>query len=130
MAYKSKSSAINGWLVIDKNSGYSSTTIVNKVKWLLNSRKAGHAGTLDPDATGILAIALGEATKTIPYLTDAPKTYIFKVNFGFSTDTDDASGKKINVSKIRPSDSQLNHILKDFIGIITTSHIFIKNAYV
>ena len=87
---------------------------MNKIKWLLNARKAGHAGTLDPDATGILAIDFGEATKTIPYVTDAPKTYRFRVNFGSATDTDDASGHKIKESKIRPTNSQLENILEDF----------------
>lgn len=118
MSYTSKNSSTNGWLVVDKNEGYTSTSIVNKVKWLLNVRKAGHAGTLDPDATGILAIALGEATKTIPYLTEALKSYQFQVFFGASTDTDDLSGRNIKISDTRPTDSQLKNILKDFTGII------------
>jgi tRNA pseudouridine55 synthase len=68
---------ISGWLIVDKPAGLTSTTVVNKVRWALNANKAGHAGTLDPDATGVLAIALGEATKTVPYITDALKAYTF-----------------------------------------------------
>ena len=68
MAKKRKGRDISGWLIIDKPAGITSTALVNKVKWALNAQKAGHAGTLDPDATGLLAVALGEATKTVPYL--------------------------------------------------------------
>ena len=118
MSRNSKGIALNGWLVIDKNAGYSSTAIVNKVRWLLNAKKAGHAGTLDPDATGLLAVALGEATKTIPYLTNATKTYHFQINFGSATDTDDISGKKIKGSKARPTTVQLKETLKFFTGNI------------
>ena len=105
MSRNAKGIALNGWLVIDKNAGYSSTAIVNKVRWLLNAKKAGHAGTLDPDATGLLAVALGEATKTIPYLTNATKTYHFQINFGSATDTDDMSGKKVKIlfDKTKPN---------------------------
>ena len=67
---------------MDKPAGVTSTTVVNKVRWALDARKAGHAGTLDPDATGVLAVALGEATKTVPYVTDALKAYVFTVRFG------------------------------------------------
>ena len=109
---------LNGWLVIDKKAGYTSTSVVNKIKWLLNAKKAGHAGTLDPDATGILAIALGEATKTIPYITGAPKTYQFKIYLGAATDTDDTSGKTIKISNTRPTDTQLTNVLTAFLGNI------------
>ena len=68
---------ISGWLLIDKPGGMTSSTVVNKVRWAFDAKKAGHAGTLDPDATGLLAIALGEATKTFPYVTNAKKSYIF-----------------------------------------------------
>ena len=118
MSRSSKRIALNGWLVIDKHAGYSSTAIVNKVRWLLNAKKAGHAGTLDPDATGLLAVALGEATKTIPYLTNATKTYLFQINFGSATDTDDISGKKIKWSDARPTTVQLEETLKFFTGNI------------
>lgn len=115
---RSKGIPIHGWLIINKQVGYTSTTLVNKVRWVLNAQKAGHAGTLDPDATGILAIALGEATKTIPYLTEALKGYIFTVKLGSSTDTDDASGKLLKTSVIRPSNDELKNTLKLFLGSI------------
>ena len=115
---RSKGIPIHGWLIIDKQVGYTSAALVNKVRWVLNAQKAGHAGTLDPDATGILAIALGEATKTIPYLTEAPKSYIFTVSLGSSTDTDDASGKLLKTSVIRPSNDELKKTLKLFLGPI------------
>ncbi|MDG2474619.1 MAG: tRNA pseudouridine(55) synthase TruB [Paracoccaceae bacterium] len=118
MSRRSKGKALNGWLVVDKNVGYTSATIVNKVRWLLNAQKAGHAGTLDPDATGILAIALGEATKTIPYLMNAHKTYQFKIHLGSATNTDDVTGHIIRVSDDRPTDIQLTEILKYFRGNI------------
>ena len=115
---RSKRAEINGWLIVDKKEGYTSTALVNKIRWLLNARKAGHAGTLDPDATGILAVALGEATKTIPYLTAADKSYEFLIHFGTATDTDDTSGSKIKTSKYRPTNEELLKILKCFRGMI------------
>ncbi len=92
MARTRKGRAVSGWLVVDKPAGITSTAVVNKVKWALQAQKAGHAGTLDPAATGVLAVALGEATKTVPYITDALKCYRFMVRFGASTTTDDAEG--------------------------------------
>jgi tRNA pseudouridine55 synthase len=83
---------INGWLVIDKGEGMTSTDVVTRVKRLTNAQKVGHAGTLDPLATGILPIAMGEATKTVPYVMDSRKTYDFTVRFGEARDTDDAAG--------------------------------------
>ena len=115
---RSKGTPIHGWLIVDKQAGYTSTALVNKVRWVLDAQKAGHAGTLDPEATGILAIALGEATKTIPYLTDAPKSYIFTITFGSSTDTDDASGKLLKTSLNRPSNDELSSVLQQFVGPI------------
>lgn len=79
MARRKKGRDIHGWLVVDKPAGPTSTAVVNKVRWALDAKKAGHAGTLDPDATGVLAIALGEATKTVPFITDALKSYRFSV---------------------------------------------------
>ena len=79
MGRRRKGRDISGWLVVDKPAGPTSTTVVNKVRWALNANKAGHAGTLDPEATGVLAIALGEATKTVPFITDAMKAYEFTV---------------------------------------------------
>lgn len=113
-----KGRAVHGWLVVDKPAGVTSTAVVNKVKWAFSAQKAGHAGTLDPDATGVLAVALGEATKTIPYITDALKCYRFRVTFGAATDTDDASGKVIATSAVRPSDDQVEAALAAFRGQI------------
>ncbi|WP_333816113.1 tRNA pseudouridine(55) synthase TruB [Tabrizicola sp.] len=113
-----KGRALSGWLVVDKPAGVTSTAVVNKVKWALSAQKAGHAGTLDPDATGVLAVALGEATKTIPYITDALKCYRFRVSFGAATDTDDASGAVIATSALRPADAQIEAALAAFRGDI------------
>lgn len=109
---------ISGWLVIDKPAGPTSTAIVNKVRWAMNAKKAGHAGTLDPEATGVLAIALGEATKTVPYITDALKAYQFTVRLGVATNTDDGEGEVINISDTRPTDAEITEALQQFIGDI------------
>ncbi|MGV6848658.1 MAG: tRNA pseudouridine(55) synthase TruB [Marinibacterium sp.] len=109
---------ISGWLVVDKPAGPSSTFVVNKVRWAFGARKAGHAGTLDPEATGVLAIALGEATKTIPYVTDALKAYRFTVRFGQATNTDDAEGEVIASSDDRPTDAAVKEALGAFVGDI------------
>ncbi|MEE4348320.1 MAG: tRNA pseudouridine(55) synthase TruB, partial [Paracoccaceae bacterium] len=90
MGRKRKGRDISGWLVVDKPAGLTSTAVVNKVRWALDANKAGHAGTLDPEATGVLAVALGEATKTVPYITDALKAYRFTIRLGQATNTDDA----------------------------------------
>lgn len=113
-----KGRAVHGWLVVDKPAGVTSTAVVNKVKWALSAQKAGHAGTLDPDATGVLAVALGEATKTIPYITDALKCYRFRVVLGSATDTDDASGAVIATSALRPTDAAVEAALGAFRGQI------------
>ena len=118
MARKRKGRDISGWLVIDKPAGITSTSVVNKVRWALQAKKAGHAGTLDPEATGILAIALGEATKTVPYITDALKAYKFEVRFGTSTNTDDAEGEVIATSDTRPGDEDIKEALHGFVGDI------------
>ncbi|MFL4469689.1 tRNA pseudouridine(55) synthase TruB [Tateyamaria armeniaca] len=109
---------ISGWLVIDKPAGPTSTAVVNKVRWALGAKKAGHAGTLDPDATGVLAVALGEATKTVPYITDALKAYRFTVRLGQSTNTDDAEGEVLDTSDTRPTDEQIKAALGAFVGDI------------
>jgi tRNA pseudouridine55 synthase len=116
MSRVKKGRAVSGWLVVDKPAGVTSTAVVNKLKWALGAAKAGHAGTLDPDATGVLAVALGEATKTIPYITDALKCYRFRVVLGAATDTDDASGRVIATSAVRPSDGELEAALGTFRG--------------
>jgi tRNA pseudouridine55 synthase len=113
-----KGRAVSGWLIVDKPAGMTSTAVVNKVKWALSAQKAGHAGTLDPDATGVLAVALGEATKTIPWITDALKCYRFRVVLGAATDTDDASGQVIATRAGRPSDAEIEAALSAFRGAI------------
>ena len=118
MGRKRKGRDISGWLVVDKPAGPTSTAIVNKVRWALDAQKAGHAGTLDPDATGVLAVALGEATKTVPYITDALKAYVFTVRLGQSTNTDDAEGEVIGTSDLRPSDEEIKAALGGFVGDI------------
>ena len=118
MGRKRKGRDISGWLVVDKPAGPTSTAIVNKVRWALEAKKAGHAGTLDPEATGVLAIALGEATKTVPYITDALKAYTFTVRLGEATNTDDAEGEVIATSDTRPDDTAIKAALADFIGDI------------
>ena len=118
MGRKRKGRDISGWLVIDKPAGMTSTSVVNKVRWAFNAKKAGHAGTLDPDATGVLAVALGEATKTVPYITDALKAYTFTVRLGQATNTDDAEGEIISQSDKRPSDEEIKAALGQFVGDI------------
>jgi len=118
MGRKRKGRDISGWLVVDKPAGMTSTAVVNKVRWALGAAKAGHAGTLDPEATGVLAVALGEATKTVPYITDALKCYEFSVRLGQATNTDDAEGEVIAESDARPSDDQIKENLNAFIGDI------------
>ena len=113
-----KGKDISGWLVVDKPAGLTSTAVVNKVRWALDAKKAGHAGTLDPAATGVLAVALGEATKTVPYVTDALKCYQFTVRLGQATNTDDAEGEVIAESTMRPNDSEIKDALSGFIGEI------------
>jgi tRNA pseudouridine55 synthase len=118
MARKRKGRDISGWLVVDKPAGLTSTAVVNKVRWAFDAKKAGHAGTLDPEATGVLAVALGEATKTVPYITDALKAYEFTVRFGQATRTDDAEGEVIATSDLRPSDAEIKEALHGFVGDI------------
>lgn len=113
-----KGRPVSGWVIIDKPAGMGSTQIVNKVKWAFQAQKAGHSGTLDPDATGVLAVALGEATKTVPFVTDATKCYRFRVVFGAATSTDDASGTVIAQSDRRPSDDEIAAALGAFRGEI------------
>ncbi len=118
MGRKRKGRDISGWLVVDKPAGLTSTAVVNKVRWAFDAKKAGHAGTLDPDATGVLAVALGEATKTVPFITDAMKAYTFTVTLGAATNTDDAEGEVIATSAERPSDEDIKEALLGFIGEI------------
>jgi len=118
MARRKKGRDVSGWLVVDKPAGPTSTAVVNKVRWAFDAKKAGHAGTLDPEATGVLAIALGEATKTVPYITDAMKAYRFTIRLGQATNTDDAEGEVIATSNLRPSDDEITNALPEFTGDI------------
>jgi len=118
MARRKKGRPVSGWIIIDKPAGPTSNDVVGKVRWAFDAKKAGHAGTLDPAATGVLAIALGEATKTVPYVTDALKAYDFTVRFGVGTNTDDAEGEVIATSDARPTDAQIEAALPGFTGDI------------
>ena len=118
MARRKKGRDISGWIVIDKPAGLTSNAVVGKVRYAFQAKKAGHSGTLDPAATGVLAIALGEATKTVPFVTDALKAYSFTVRFGAATNTDDAEGEVIETSDTRPDDDAIRAALKAFEGDI------------
>lgn len=109
---------IHGWLAIDKAPGQTSTDVVNRVKRLTQAQKCGHGGTLDPLATGVLPVALGEATKTVQYVMDARKTYLFTLRFGEARDTDDAEGKIVATSEVRPTDEEIEAALAPFRGEI------------
>ena len=110
--------ALNGWLIIDKPPGLTSTDVVNKVRRGFDAQKAGHGGTLDPLATGVLPIAFGHATKTVPYVMDGTKLYRFTLRLGESRDTDDADGQPTDASPNRPTDDQLRAALPALTGDI------------
>jgi tRNA pseudouridine55 synthase len=109
---------INGWVVLDKPVGMTSTRAVSELKRLYQAKKAGHAGTLDPLASGILPIAFGEATKTVPFVQDGEKSYDFVITWGTETDTDDADGRATATSERRPERGQIEAALADFVGEI------------
>jgi tRNA pseudouridine55 synthase len=109
---------LDGWLVIDKPAGLTSTDVVNRVRRAFDAQKAGHGGTLDPLATGLLPIAFGAATKTVPYVMDGTKLYRFTLCFGEARDTDDADGAVIATSDARPSDAAITAALAAFEGDI------------
>ena len=109
---------LNGWLIIDKPPGMTSTDVVNRVKRGFDAQKAGHGGTLDPLATGVLPIAFGHATKTVPYVMDGTKLYRFTLRLGDARDTDDADGATIATSPVRPTDEQLRAALPALTGDI------------
>lgn len=115
---KRKGREISGWLCLDKAAGQTSTQAVSAVKRLLGAAKAGHAGTLDPLATGMLPIALGDATKTVPFVQDARKIYRFTVKWGSETDTDDSEGKPVATAELRPDRDAIEALLPDFTGEI------------
>jgi tRNA pseudouridine55 synthase len=118
MARKKKGNPVHGWIVLDKPEGITSTQAVSVVKRVFEAQKAGHAGTLDPLATGVLAIALGEATKTVPYAMDAEKTYRFTACWGESRDSDDTEGRVTGTSDVRPSAAQIEAAIPFFLGEI------------
>jgi len=118
MARRRKGEAIHGWLVVDKPAGMTSTQVVSKARWASRARKAGHAGTLDPLATGVLAIALGEATKTVSLVQEGLKAYRFTIRLGQATATDDAEGEVIAQSAARPGDAEIAAALAAYRGWI------------
>ena len=119
MGKRKKGDPVHGWVILDKPSGVTSTQAVAAVRRIFNAQKAGHAGTLDPLATGILAIALGEATKTVPYVQDAAKIYRFTATWGESRDSDDAEGKVTGTSDARPSREAIEAMIPRFTGALT-----------
>ncbi|MDP6473448.1 MAG: tRNA pseudouridine(55) synthase TruB [Alphaproteobacteria bacterium] len=116
---RSETPHLNGWLVIDKAAGRTSAQIVGRIKRLTGAAKVGHGGTLDPLATGVLPVALGEATKTVAYVMDGTKAYRFTLKWGEARDTDDSEGAITETSEVRPSRQQVERILPDFIGDIS-----------
>lgn len=118
MARKRKGDKVDGWINLDKPLGLTSTQALGKVRRILNAQKAGHAGTLDPLATGILPIAIGEATKTIAFVQDSEKTYEFTITWGEQRNTDDSEGAVIATSGIRPAADAIRAALPNFIGHI------------
>ena len=116
---KAKGRPINGWVVLDKPKGMGSTDAVGKLKWLYFAQKAGHAGTLDPLASGMLPIAFGDATKTVPFVMDGRKVYRFSVRWGAETTTDDTEGPVTKSSDERPSREAIEALLPNYIGEIT-----------
>ncbi len=109
---------VNGWLILDKPVGMTSTHAVAIIKRVFSAKKAGHAGTLDPLASGVLPIALGEATKTVSFVMDGRKAYRFTVRWGIETDTDDAEGRAAATSDARPSEAAIRALLPRFTGAI------------
>ena len=119
MGRRKKGNPVHGWVILDKPLGMTSTQGVGAVRRIFDAQKAGHAGTLDPMATGILAIALGEATKTVPYAMDADKTYRFTATWGESRDSDDAEGKVTGNSDVRPTREAIEAMLPRFTGTLS-----------
>jgi len=131
-----KGDKVDGWVVVDKPSGIGSTQLLSRVRRLYNAQKAGHAGTLDPMASGVLPVALGEATKTLPFMTDFGKAYDFTISFGTSTDTEDADGVVVATSEKTPSEKEISAVLPALTGDIlqvppaySAVHVDGKRAY-
>lgn len=115
---KKKGRPVSGWVILDKPVGMGSTEAVSKIKWLFQAEKAGHAGTLDPLASGMLPIALGEATKTVPYVQDGAKVYRFAVAWGEERATDDLEGAVTRTSDKRPTEAEILALLPKYTGVI------------
>ena len=115
---KPKGRPVSGWLILDKPLDFGSTEAVSKIKWLFNAQKAGHAGTLDPLASGMLPIALGDATKTVPYVMDGRKIYEFAVTWGEERSTDDLEGEVTASSDKRPTEEEIRALLPNYTGTI------------
>ncbi|CCJ07961.1 tRNA pseudouridine(55) synthase TruB [Methylocystis sp. SC2] len=109
---------VDGWVALDKPVGLTSTQAVSRLKRIYNAQKAGHAGTLDPLASGILPVAFGEATKTVPFVQDGEKAYRFTVLWGVETDTDDSDGRAMRESAVRPERAAIEALLPQFVGEI------------
>ena len=115
---KPRGRPLDGWLIIDKPPGLTSTDVVNRVRRALDAQKAGHGGTLDPLATGVLPVAFGSATKTVPYVMDGTKLYRFTLRFGEARETDDADGKITATTEDRPTGERIVSALRQFLGDI------------
>jgi tRNA pseudouridine55 synthase len=119
MGRRRKGAAVHGWVIVDKPLGVTSTETVSMVRRVFDAQKAGHAGTLDPLASGILAVALGEATKTVSFAMEAEKTYRFTARWGEARDSDDAEGKVEATSDVRPPAAEIEALLPRFVGEIS-----------
>lgn len=118
MTTKKPKENISGWIILNKPAGPSSTQALSRVRWLLNAAKAGHGGTLDPFATGVLPLAFGEATKMVSHVLDGKKSYRFTLRWGIATDSDDATGKIIAEHPHRPTREAIMTALPGFTGTI------------
>lgn len=118
MARRKKGDPVHGWVILDKPIEMTSNQALGAVRRIFNAQKAGHAGTLDPLATGVLPIALGEATKTVSYAVDGEKAYRYTVAWGAETSTDDAEGEVTQTSDARPTLDDIENILDDYVGDI------------
>lgn len=119
MARRKSGQPVNGWLAIDKPLGITSTQVVGRVRRLFDAQKVGHGGTLDPLASGVLPVALGEATKTVAYAMDGAKTYRFTLRWGEATSTDDAEGPVVATSPVRPTREEIEAVIPRFLGEIS-----------
>src|SRR5499427_5183831 len=118
MSHSKAGAKVDGWLILDKPVGLGSTPAVAKVRRLFGAQKAGHGGTLDPLASGVLPIALGEATKTVPFVMDGRKEYRFTLRFGEARSTEDLEGDVTATSDVRPDDAAIRAVLPRFVGTI------------